>query len=81
MGIVGLVTGLIRLTVFLTTGISPPNLEILMLMLMGAGGGALASNVLSLPEWAHQREGQMEYLAKRVGVLLAEDPKEEDAET
>lgn len=77
MGVTGLAMGLILLTMFLTTGPSPARLELLMMILVGMGGGALASNILSLPRWAREREGQMEYLAGRVGALLEEPPQGE----
>jgi hypothetical protein len=39
---------------------------------------ALTSNGITLPRWAREREGQMEYLAGRVGALLAEPPEGDD---
>ena len=78
MGVAGLAVGLIMLTVFLTGGSSPVGMELAMMWLMGMGGGALASNLLRLPRWAHKREGQMEYLAGRVGALLEELPQGEE---
>lgn len=75
LGVSGLVMGLILLTMFLTTGPSPVGLELVMMLLVGVGGGALASNILSLPRWARKREGQMEYLAGRVGALFEEPPQ------
>jgi len=78
MGAAGLAIGLILLTVLVLTGdlltmrgiisIVPP------LILAGMGGGALALNVLSLPRWAREREGQMEYIAGRVRSLIGERP-------
>jgi len=76
MGVAGLVAGLILLTLFLTGGPSPPRLETVMMLLVGLGGGALVSNMISLPRWAREREGQMEYLAGRVEALLREPPQE-----
>jgi len=81
LGGTGLVLGLILLTMFLTTGPSPPRMEIIMMMLVGIGGGALVSNMISLPRWAREREGQMEYLAGRVQVLLGRPPQEEESVT
>ena len=80
MGVAGLVIGLILLTM-LMTGASPLRLELAMMVLVGAGGGALASNLLSLPRWAREREGQMEYIAGRVGALLGEGPQGEESGT
>jgi hypothetical protein len=77
MGVAGLVIGLILLTMFLTTGPSPVRLELVMMLLVGMGGGALATNLVSLPRWARDREGQMEYLAGRVEALLGEPPQGE----
>ena len=77
LGVTGLAMGLILLTMFLTTGPSPVRLELVMMLLVGVGGGVLASNLLSLPRWAREREGQMEYLAGRVGALLEEPPQGE----
>jgi len=72
VGVAGLVLGLILLTLLLTTGVSPVRLELFTMLLVGIGGGALASNVLSLPRWAREREGQMEYIAGRVRALVGE---------
>jgi hypothetical protein len=77
LGVAGLAMGLILLTMFLTTGPSPVRLELVMMLLVGMGGGALATNIVSLPRWARDREGQMEYLAGRVEALLGEPPQEE----
>jgi len=38
------------------------------------GSGTLASNVLSLPRWAREREEQMEYIAGRVAAFLEGRP-------
>ena len=78
MGVAGLVMALTLLTMFLTTGNSPVRMELGLMWLVGLGGGALASNLLRLPRWAHEREGQMEYLAGRVGALLEEPPQGEE---
>ena len=78
MGVAGLVMALTLLTMFLTTGNSPARMELGMMWLVGLGGGALASNLLRLPRWAHEREGQMEYLAGRVGALLGETAQGEE---
>jgi hypothetical protein len=75
MGIAGLAMGLILLTMFLTTGPSPVRLELVMMLLVGMGGGVLATNSVSLPRWAREREGQMEYLAGRVRALIEEGPQ------
>ncbi len=77
VGVAGLAMGLILLTMFLTTGPSPVRLELVMMLLVGMGGGALATNIVSLPRWARDREGQMEYLAGRVEALLGEPPQGE----
>ena len=48
-------------------------------MLAGMGVYVLASNLLGLRRWAREREGQMEYLAGRVGALLEEPPRGEES--
>ena len=77
MGVAGLAMGLILFTVFVLTGELAENL-VLPLALAAMGGTALASNVLSLPRWAREREGQMEYIAGRVGALLGEPPRTDE---
>jgi len=72
IGVAGLAMGLMLLTMFLTAGPSPVRLELVMMLLVGMGGGALATNIVSLPRWAREREGQMEYLAGRAGALIGE---------
>jgi len=81
MGSAGLAVGTILLTMFLAAGPSPVGLEIVMMLLVGMGGGALVSNMISLPRWAREREGQMEYLAGRIQVLLGRPPQEEESVT
>jgi hypothetical protein len=39
---------------------------------------ALITNLIALPRWAREREGQMEYLAQRVGKLFREPPDSEE---
>ena len=80
-GIAALFTGLILLTMFLTAGPSPVGMEIVMFLLVALGGGALIANLVGLPRWAREREGQMEYLAGRVQVLLGRPPQEEESVT
>ena len=41
---------------------------------------ALVTNIFSLPRWAHEREGQMEYLAGRVQAIMGPD-REGDPES
>ncbi len=77
----GLALGLILLTLLLTTGVSPVRLELFTMLLVGIGGGALASNVLSLPRWAREREGQMEYIAGRVRALVGERSQGDESGT
>lgn len=81
MGVAGLAMGLILLTMFLTTGSSPVNMELAMILMIGMGGGALASNLISLPRWAREREGQMEYIAQRVVALIGEPPQGDESGT
>ncbi len=79
VGVAGLAIALILLTVFLTTGVSPVNMELLLILSAGVGGWALAFNVLSLPRWAHEREGQMEYIAGRARALIGAPPQEPES--
>lgn len=72
MGVAGLTMGLLLFMVFVRRGISPVAMELALLLSVVMGGAALATNRLSLPRWAHEREGQMEYLASRVEALLEE---------
>lgn len=81
VGGTGLALGLILLTLLLTTGVSPVRLELVTMLLVGVGGGALASNVLSLPRWAREREGQMEYIAGRVRALVGERSQGDESAT
>ena len=81
MGVAGLAMGLILITVFLITGSSPVNMELAMMLSLGMGGGALASNAITLPRWAREREGQMEYIAGRIGTLLGERPQADESGT
>jgi len=77
----GLASGLTLLTVFLTMGLSPVNMALVMMLLVGAGGVALVSNALRLPRWDRAREGHMEYIAGRVRALVEAPPQSEAAET
>jgi len=76
----GLASGLTLLTVFLTMGLSPVNMALVMMLLV-AGGVALVSNALRLPRWDRAREGHMEYIAGRVRALVEAPPQSEAAET
>ena len=81
LGATGLATGLSLITVFLTTGQSPVFLELALISSMLIGGGALLPNVLRLPRWAREREGQMEDIASRTRALIGEHPQGEDSGT
>ena len=72
-GVAALAMGLVLLTLILTTGASPVRMELAMVLLLGIGGGALALNRFTLPRWARDREGQLEYIASRV-LAAVEDP-------
>ena len=71
LGIVGLLIAMVLLSL-IATGTSPVGLELAMLGLLGMGGGILTVNKLTLPKWAHDGEGQIEYVAGRVRELVAE---------
>ena len=63
----------------LTGGLLDLQGSILPLLLAALGGVALGSNAFTLPEWAHEREGQMEYLADRVKTIVPpEEPTDSD---
>lgn len=81
MGMAGLAMGLILITLALLTGDIQTLRGIITLfpaMVLGTmGAGALVANAVSLPRWAREREGQMEYLAGRVHSLLDETSEDE----
>ena len=81
VGATGLAVGLSLITVLLTTGQSPVFMELALISSMLIGGGALAPNVLRLPRWAREREGQMEDIAGQVRGLIKEPPQGEEPET
>jgi len=78
IGAAGLTLGLSLVTLFVLEDLGRAALVIPMLMAV-IGGGALASNVLRLPRWAREREGQMECIAGRVAALLEERPQGEES--
>jgi len=47
-------------------------LDLAMLGLLGMGRGILTVNKLTLPKWAHDGEGQIEYVTGRVREFVAE---------
>jgi hypothetical protein len=81
MGATGLALGVSLVAVLLTTGSSPVFMELPLILSVLGGGGALASNLIRLPRWAHEREEQMEYIAGRVRTLIGERPQGEGSET
>ncbi len=81
IGLSALALGLMLITVFLTSGVSPVRMEVFTLLAVALGVGTLASNQLTLPEWAREREGQMEHLAARVATLITESPEDGDSRT
>lgn len=81
VGATGLAVGLSLITVFLTTGQTPVFMELALILSMLIGGGALAPNLLRLPRWAREREGQMEDIAGQVRALIKEPPQGEESET
>jgi hypothetical protein len=78
VGIVALIAAILLITYVANTGASPVRLELMFLWLFGGGAAALGTNLLRLPGWAREREGQMEYIAGRVTALLGSAP--DDAE-
>ena len=78
IGAVGVVVGLVLATLFVFEDLGRASLVIP--TLMGVfGGGTLLSNLIRLPRWAREREGQMEYIAGRAGALAGEEAPEEES--
>ena len=78
MGATGLALGGSLIAVAMATGSSPVVLELPLIVSVLVGGGALVPNVLRLPRWAREREGQMEDIASRVRALIGPRPQGED---
>lgn len=78
VGAFGLVLAVSLITIFLTTGQSPVFLELALIASFIVGGATLLPNVLRLPRWAREREGQLEDIAIRVRALIGESPEEEE---
>ncbi len=78
MGAAGIALALALFVMGLLTG--KPAVDFFMPAVFAAmGGAALASNVLTLPRWAREREEQMEYIAKRARALLASAPDTDES--
>lgn len=75
-GFVGVFMGLFMFIVFAIRAKTGAEFLIPALFVL-AGGGAVASNLLSLPRWADERERQMEHIASRARALL-DAPRSED---
>ncbi len=80
IGAAGLALGLTLVTLFVFEELGRAAI-VLPLLMAGMGGGVLAANMLNLPRWAREREGQMEYIAGRVGALVGQRPQQEEPET
>ncbi len=78
-GAAGLALGLALLTLFI--GEQLPGAAMVALLIALAGGGTLGANMLRLPRWAREREGQMEYIAGRVVALVGERSEGEESGT
>jgi hypothetical protein len=74
MGVAGVVVGMIMLAILLLTGGPLDDIGMAVLVAM-MGAAALAANALRLPQWAHQREEQMEYIAGRARTLIRAEPE------
>ena len=72
-GTMGLILGVLLTAFFFLEQLGRASLVLPVLMAV-LGSGVLASSALRLPRWAREREGQMEYIAGRVGALLDETP-------
>lgn len=80
MGVAGLALATILLVLSVLAGdLLTVRGLVLPLLFAGMGGGTLASNFLSLPAWAREREGQMDYIAGRARALIGEPPQEEES--
>lgn len=75
-GAVGLAVGLALFTLFFFEDLGRASLVIPTLMAI-LGSVILASNVISLPRWAREREGQMEHIASCVGLLIGGSSQDE----
>ena len=87
MGVVGLTTALVLLTILIPDMLSASGLTIgavikllPTLILGGAGAVVLAWNRFSLPRWAEERESQMEHIAARVRAMV-EEPRSDGSGT
>ncbi len=78
-GAAGLALGLALLTLFI--GEQLPGAAMVALLIALAGGGTLGVNMLRLPRWAREREGQMEYIAGQVVALVGERSEGEESGT
>jgi hypothetical protein len=77
-GLAGVLLGLFIVVVFAIRGKTGAEFFIPALFVL-AGAGAVASNYLSLPRWAAERERQMEHIAARARALLESPLPEDDA--
>lgn len=73
-GTMGLILGVLLTAFFFLEQLGRASLVLPVLMAV-LGSGVLASSAFRLPRWAQEREGQMEYIAGRVGALLDETPR------
>jgi hypothetical protein len=77
VGATGLAVGSSLIAILLATGESPVFMELALISSTLIGVGTLGRNLLRLPRWAREREGQMEEVAGRVRRLIRE-PAEGD---
>jgi hypothetical protein len=74
IGAAGVATGAFALVASVATG------GVFVAMMIGASGAAaFLINGLRLPRWARQREMQMEFIAAKIGSIMAVDPPPEAA--
>lgn len=76
VGGVGLLAGLAAVAAALVSG-APQDL-IVPGMLTATALGAVGANRIRLPRWASERSRQMDYIAARMGAIMAGDPRPAD---
>ncbi len=68
-GTIAIVFSLVMLAVLAMTGQLEEDFALVLIFAM-MGGAALASNVLTLPRWARERDEQMDYIAHRARAII-----------
>lgn len=74
MGIFGMVMALVMLAFFLLASGGLGEGAGMVLLFAAMGAAALGANAVRLPQWAGEREEQMEHIATRARTLIRADP-------